>query len=269
MTLAELIQDIKDDWKYLAGAGLVALIPLIGLAYSNYDDFIRKNRAISVTTERTLEREQKAEQLEEQKRQEDSKKQCRDHEYQKGMQELKQIGEEIYKMEQKAKERDYIQPTTQPQNQRQAQYSNEDKLILAKMIFGEARDCDNEAKIAIAHTAINRLNDSKKRYGSTLKEVILKDKKYSCFNKDDPNRLKALQPQDHDYQKWQECLSVAEKALSSPDPIKGADHYFCFYEFKNQERRNNQMPYWTRGENPTRVIHQQGWNVNKQLMFYN
>jgi|SRR3989338_1421381 len=102
MTLAELIQDIKDDWKYLAGAGLVALIPLIGLAYSNYDDFIRKNRAQSVATERVLEREQKAEQLEEQKRQEDNKKQCRDHEYQKGMQELKQIGEEISRMEKMA-----------------------------------------------------------------------------------------------------------------------------------------------------------------------
>lgn len=103
-----------------------------------------------------------------------------------------------------------------------------DEILLARMIFGEARNCSNTEKVAVAYTAINRVNDHKKWNGETLREVILKSWQYSCFNKDDTNRKKLMNPEQYDSQSWKLCLNVAEEVLSKKvkDPTSGATHYF-------------------------------------------
>lgn len=76
-----------------------------------------------------------------------------------------------------------------------------DLELLARMIFGEARNLDYLEKIWIAHTALNRKCDKKNYNGEgSLKDVLLKRDningkiidQYNCFSnfKDRPNLYK-------------------------------------------------------------------------------
>ena len=102
-----------------------------------------------------------------------------------------------------------------------------DKVILARMLFGEARSCSDSEKVAIAYTAINRANDGKKWNGETVREVILKPYQYSCFNYNDRNRSKLFDPEKYDAKSFQKCLAIAEAVLTKKyaDPTNGATHY--------------------------------------------
>ena len=95
------------------------------------------------------------------------------------------------------------------------------------MLFGEARNCSELEKIAIAHTAINRAKDNKKWNGTTVKESILKPGQYTCFNKNDPNRQKLLDPRKYDASSFEKCLEISRGVLSGghKDPTNGATHY--------------------------------------------
>jgi len=103
-----------------------------------------------------------------------------------------------------------------------------EQILLARMLFGEARDCSKLEKITIAYTAINRAKDGKKWNGETLREAILKPCQYSCFNKGDPNKEKLMDPEKYDKKSFQECLAVAEKVLCGEYEKfnAGATHYF-------------------------------------------
>tara|TARA_Y100000310_G_scaffold338258_1_gene427407 strand:+ start:768 stop:1466 length:699 start_codon:yes stop_codon:yes gene_type:complete len=105
---------------------------------------------------------------------------------------------------------------------------DDDKSLLARMIFGEARNCSETERVAVGYSAINRVNDGKRWNGETISEVLLKDWQYSCFNKNDPNRNKLLNPEAYDAESFYECLEVAEEILSGKlkDPTNGATHYF-------------------------------------------
>ena len=102
-----------------------------------------------------------------------------------------------------------------------------DEVLLARMLFGEARNCTDLEKIAVAYTAINRANDGKKWNGTNLKEVLLKKWQYSCFNENDPNREKLMDPQVYDSESWDDCLKIAREVLAGKykDITNGATHY--------------------------------------------
>lgn len=106
---------------------------------------------------------------------------------------------------------------------------NEDSttIILARMILGEAADCSQLEKIAVAYTAINRMNNSKQ--SERLKEVILKPRQYSCFNENKASSTKFLKdPLKYDGKEFLSCLELAEDILLGRynDPTKGATHYY-------------------------------------------
>ena len=103
-----------------------------------------------------------------------------------------------------------------------------DEVLLARMVFGEARNCSEVERVAIAYTVINRANDGKIWNGETIREAILKPKQYSCFNENDVNRDKLMDPETYDPKSFGECLDVAKKVLSGEfeDPTNGATHYF-------------------------------------------
>jgi len=113
-----------------------------------------------------------------------------------------------------------------------------DDVLLARLIFGEARNCSLEERIAVAYTAINRARDGKKWNGETIKESILKPYQYSCFNKNDPNRKKVLDPESYEPHVFYECLEIARKVLKGEykDPTNGATHYHT----------RNIRPRWSR-----------------------
>lgn len=106
-------------------------------------------------------------------------------------------------------------------------FQDTDEVILARMIFGEARNCTERERIAVGYTAFNRLRQPT-RFGRTLSQVILRPSQYSCFNRNDPNREQLMDPQRYDSRSFEECLEVAMRIISGvyEDPTQGATHYF-------------------------------------------
>lgn len=105
--------------------------------------------------------------------------------------------------------------------------SDSDTVLLARMLFGEARNCSRKEKIAVAYTAINRVK-RQSWYGKNLREVLLKPYQYTCFNKNDPNLDKLKNPLKSNARAFNECLEIARLVLSgqADDPTSNATHYF-------------------------------------------
>lgn len=102
-----------------------------------------------------------------------------------------------------------------------------DEVLLARMIFGEARSCSLTEQIAIGYTAVNRATDGKNWNGTTLKDAILKKRQYSCFNSNDPNLPKLSCPEKYGPKSFERCLWIARNILDRKfdDPTLGATHY--------------------------------------------
>ena len=103
-----------------------------------------------------------------------------------------------------------------------------DEVLLARMLFGEARNCSKDEKIAIAFTALNRNKDGKKWNGEgNIKDVLLCKWQYSCFNSNDHNRAKLMDPETYDRVSFEACLDVARNVLNGnyKNPMDGATHY--------------------------------------------
>ena len=115
-----------------------------------------------------------------------------------------------------------------------SQDSNE--VLLARMLYGETRDCSKEERIEVAFTPINRINDGKKWNGENLKEAILKKTikkgkethQYSCFNKGNVNLEELKNPEKYDAKSFGECLKIASEVLDGKykEFNKGQTHYF-------------------------------------------
>ena len=100
------------------------------------------------------------------------------------------------------------------------------KVLVARLMFGEAEGCSDKEKIAVAHVALNRAKDGKKWNGETLRESILKPYQFSCFNKGLDRRVR--DPMKHNAKDFQQCLILAEEFLENKysDPTNGATFYY-------------------------------------------
>lgn len=67
--------------------------------------------------------------------------------------------------------------------------SEQDRDILARTLWGEARGEGLVGQIAVAWTIRNRVNDGKPAswWGEGYAGVCLKPRQFSCWNKNDPN----------------------------------------------------------------------------------
>jgi N-acetylmuramoyl-L-alanine amidase len=101
---------------------------------------------------------------------------------------------------------------------------DDDVTIAARTAFGEARPCSETEIEAVVWTLKNRARRGK----HTIKEVALAPKQYSCFNRNDPNREKLMNPRKYDPNKFAECLEIAERVLclAGEDPTEGAINYY-------------------------------------------
>ena len=106
-------------------------------------------------------------------------------------------------------------------------YDDSEEMILARVIFGEARSQNEEAKIWVAATVINRIK-ANTWWGKTVHEVILMDQQFESFNKDNDNRFVIENPLGNPTQKegWVECFNIAKDILmgSIQNPTK-ATHF--------------------------------------------
>lgn len=102
-----------------------------------------------------------------------------------------------------------------------------DEVLLARVLYGEARNCTREERIAIGYTAVNRANDGKKWNGTTVREALLKKFQYSCLNENDPNRAELMNPRN--VSKFEECLEDSREVLNDTNAEYnlGQTHYFA------------------------------------------
>tara|TARA_Y100000588_G_scaffold379149_2_gene460843 strand:+ start:91 stop:699 length:609 start_codon:yes stop_codon:yes gene_type:complete len=118
--------------------------------------------------------------------------------------------------------------------------SEDEKDLITRTVWGEARSQSFEGKIAIAEVILKRIRDA----GGKVSEVVKAKKQFSCWNQKDPNRRKMLKLEKTDahYKTAREAL---EKALEGTSPIsQGADHYHARYV----------KPKWARGQKPVVTI---------------
>ena len=87
-----------------------------------------------------------------------------------------------------------------------------DDELLARLIWGEARNQSTDGMVAVACVVINRLADYRKRFGSTLYGVITRKWAFSCFNDKDPNLPKLI---DNPGKPIVKCRIIAELAIEN------------------------------------------------------
>ena len=102
-------------------------------------------------------------------------------------------------------------------------HEDNDKILLARMLVGEADECSEIEKISVAYTALNRT-----KWGKSLKEVILQPRAYSCFNSEFDSSIFLKNPLRYNKKEFLNCLKLSEEILAGKykDPTKGATFYF-------------------------------------------
>lgn len=126
-----------------------------------------------------------------------------------------------------------------------------DQMILARVLFGEARSTlvPDEARIAIAWVVKNRVSSS--RWPNTYWEIITTPSQFSSFNIGDNNRPFVEDPlhknNEIDKNAWEHTYDLARKIIEGeiPDPTQGANHYYD---------DSNGTPNWAKDQKPTLTI---------------
>ncbi len=97
--------------------------------------------------------------------------------------------------------------------------------LLSLVVWREARGASVAAKVAVAHSVLNRV-DRPSWWGRTLSQVIGKKWQYSSITApNDPQLGKFPEPEDPSFL---ESLAVARAALAGTElnPFPGADSYY-------------------------------------------
>jgi spore germination cell wall hydrolase CwlJ-like protein len=101
-------------------------------------------------------------------------------------------------------------------------------ILLARLIFGEARNQPREAKAGVVWTVKNRLRAQRSDWGFSYHEVIQKPGQYAAMDKRDNNFPKLIDPLNTDEpgadEAWHECYQVAQEVIGGviEDPTEGA-----------------------------------------------
>lgn len=138
---------------------------------------------------------------------------------------------------------------TKGKNEAENFYSELSAEVLARTLWGEARGEGAEGMEAVAHIIMNRVSISEKRggywWGNDVISVCQKPYQFSCWNRSDPNYRKLQDVTDKDIH-FATALRIARRVLAktSADITGGATHY----------HERSIMPYWAKGEVPTRTI---------------
>jgi hypothetical protein len=105
------------------------------------------------------------------------------------------------------------------------------KDILYRTLFGECRGEPIEAQVGVGSVLRNRVNDHHHRWPNTYNEVALQPAQFSCFNPQDPNFEKLLDPERHEKLEVLEQLKwIAHGIVQGliQENVAGANHYYDF-----------------------------------------
>ena len=128
--------------------------------------------------------------------------------------------------------------------------------LLAIMLYRESRGESDEAKIAVAHTVMNRVS-SPGWWGNDLVSVIGKKWQYSSMT--DPHDPQLIVWPKADDAAFETCLHIAGNVVLGVynSPLKGIDSYY------DDSLKGDLMPKWAK-EHPERLVGKIG-----RLNFYN
>lgn len=105
--------------------------------------------------------------------------------------------------------------------------SHYELLVIARTLWGEARNQGFLGLSAVAWVIRTRLERQIHRYGLTASEVCLKPYQFSCWLPSDPNRpqMERLTLEDSSFRV---CYAVAVLVFAgeAENPTPGATHYF-------------------------------------------
>jgi len=126
-----------------------------------------------------------------------------------------------------------------------------DQIILARALFGEARNTlvPDKARIAIGWVIKNRVASS--GWPDTYWQVITKPSHFSAFNLGDDNRPFVEDPfhtgKEIDRQAWKKAYEIAGKVISGElvDPTQGGNHYYD---------DSISTPSWAEDQQPTLIV---------------
>lgn len=125
-------------------------------------------------------------------------------------------------------------------------YTPEDREILIKTVWGEARGEKAIGKMAVAWVILNRTR--KPQWPNRIKDVCLQPWQFSCWNDNDPNRGRVnnlnTESADPVIAEVRRCVDMVLQDLVL-DPTNGADHYYADWIA---------TPNWARGKTPSSVI---------------
>lgn len=125
----------------------------------------------------------------------------------------------------------------------------QDIEVLAKTMYGEARgevakvNGGLASLIAVGNVIMNRVRENT-WYGDSVSDVCQKPWQFSCWNENDPNRIKLLNLRANDNEIYNECLVIASQLVEGRviDLTKGSNHYHV----KSMLRK----PRWSKGKKP-------------------
>jgi len=128
-----------------------------------------------------------------------------------------------------------------------------DIIPLILTVYGEARGEGMIGMRAVTHVILNRVRKQRTKWGTNIKEVCLKKKQFSYWNK---HELHDARPKIRDF--FDAGLAVFrglhEYIYEGVDLTNGATHYY-------NPRRVKRKPPWSIGKEPCEVI--------KNHKFYN
>lgn len=101
-------------------------------------------------------------------------------------------------------------------------------VLLAMLLFGEARGQSYRAKLAVGSVVRNRVQLNSPEFGHDWVSVITRPYAFSCLLANDPNHDKLWNPVAHESQDvWDECWHAACETLANTvDHSFGAVFYF-------------------------------------------
>ena len=118
--------------------------------------------------------------------------------------------------------------------------SAEDCLTLAKTIWGEARSESYLGQCEIAWVVLNRINSGRWFGGKTITATCLMPEQFTCWNVDDPNRMKldGLTLDDPYFQVAMNAALSVITGVAIPTGTKETHYY----------RTGTQLPKWAIGK---------------------
>lgn len=136
-------------------------------------------------------------------------------------------------------------------------HDDNDLDVFARTLYGEAEANNAVDAKAIACVVLNRLGHYP-RWPGSIAEVCLQPWQFSCWNKNDPGRVRILKANDKDA--WfRTCQDIARQAVYGiPDPTNGSTHYYATYV---------PVPKWVKKGKKTPVYRVKHRNGHSHLFF--